>query len=214
MEYMQSGQHSLDVYSLRFPGCAQIYHVTIFRKDKGWSRGEEGLIDSEAPMKELIRDVLDNCPGGIRFVIADAPKRFELRGQTNFNSYHGCENCFAVAQNQPTRPDDPNSTAFKRVWPYRTSVGHPKRRNELIRNDERLELPGMVRRSPLLADPHFDMVLGMPVEQMHTGPGLCKRMFEMCFTTTKTRKVPRTIRKVNPDKIQGANWNVVVSISF
>ena len=95
------------------------------------------------------------------------------------------------------------------LWPYSTRNAEPRSRNsilkiiEKIENNEKLTIDqakGIVRRSPFLDIPRFNIVYDIPCEYMHTGClGVVKKLVEMTFDVGENR--PRnTKRKLSSSK--------------
>ena len=84
----RSNSISLDVYSIRFIGCKQIYPIKIIRPiDKTYSPPEDHL-------ENVLLD-LESCGLRVKQFIADNPKRAQARRCLNHASLFACEYCFA-----------------------------------------------------------------------------------------------------------------------
>ena len=78
---------SLDVYSLKFNGCKDIYPIRIVRPINKYP------IDNQRQLHLVLNDVLQNGLKIHRF-IADNPKRSFLRFSMQHSAKCGCEYCF------------------------------------------------------------------------------------------------------------------------
>ena len=78
---------SLDVYSLQFKGCKDIYPVRIIRPIN------KQYLDNQDQLRSVLNDVVRNGLQ-IEAMVADNPKRAFLRFSLQFSSKNGCEYCF------------------------------------------------------------------------------------------------------------------------
>ena len=204
-----SGGQTLEVLSLQFLPCRQVYHVSVWRKDKPLSVVENGMVDELAPLTDFVEDIIGSLPRQVQMVCCDAPKRASCRGQKSSSGYFSCDYCLAPGEQflLPSGKTQPR-------WPFSQCFGKPLRTNAEARDTENPP-PGIEKRSPLLQLDYdkFDMIHGMPADQMHTVAGVVKRLFEMCFTLKNPtgRSPPAKIRRIPEERLRGLTWNVMVS---
>ena len=114
-----------------------------------------------------------NADVRIRLLIADAPKRAEIRCIVASTAYYGCDLCEQKATNiqNPT-----NERGNKRAWPnFEADVVNRTHDNLLQRAEAALagldprDNAGVKGRSPLYDLRGFDVVEAMPQEIMHAG---------------------------------------------
>ena len=127
-------------------------------------------------------------------VIADAPKRAEMRCFKQFNAYYGCDVCTEKA----TRL----GKGCVMVYPVRDVIrmadlrthgdtAHIARNIEDFSLDERRGVKGP---SPLLRLPGFDIIYSMLPEYMHQiALGVAEKLVQLCFALGSTR--PKTDKK-------------------
>ena len=185
-----------------------MYHCRLFRKDKPLTPAEAATVDDLLPLAELVDDIVETLPDQMDLMINDAPKRAQVRGQKQHNGYHSCDYCLAKG----LAVKNPNSKRTTVCYPFDQTFGKPLRTNEAAR-DLRHKPPGIVAQSPLLKlDPEkFDIVQDIPVEMMHTVTGVVKRLFELCYSTTRTRTTDST-SKLPLSKLEGISRHVQVII--
>ena len=79
---------SLDVYSVKFEGCKNVYAVRIIKPYNKFK------MDSREQLSSVIKDLCDNnCK--ITAFIGDQPKRSDAKECLSFSSWYPCEYCFA-----------------------------------------------------------------------------------------------------------------------
>ena len=78
---------SIDVYSLQFKGCKDIYPIRIVRPIN------KQHLDHQEQLRAVLQDVTRNQLK-IEAMVADNPKRAFLRFSMQFSSKNGCEYCF------------------------------------------------------------------------------------------------------------------------
>ena len=205
----QSGGQTLEVLSVQFPPCRQVYHVSVWRKDKPLRNEEEAHVNELEPLEELIDDIVNELPQQVKFMCNDAPKRAKCRGQKGPTGYYSCDYCLA----RGTEFELPSGKKQVR-WPFKDCYGKPMRTNESARDLENPP-PGIIAPSPLhkLDADKFDMVHSMPADQMHTVAGVVKRLFEICFTLKNStgHVPPAKIKRIPEERLKGITWNVLVS---
>ena len=79
---------SLDVYSMKFKGCREIYPIKIVRPI------QKGYIDHQQQFASVISEVKENNLK-IESFIADNPKRAFIRNSMQHSSKYACEYCFS-----------------------------------------------------------------------------------------------------------------------
>ena len=111
------------------------------------------------------------CGLRIRQVIADAPKRAELRGMQGHNGRYGCDYCSAPAASVPARKKDRTKIA----WPKETQGGPLRTHEAFMAILENTNFEGMSNRrregikqkSALAYHPDIDIVHHIVAEYMH-----------------------------------------------
>lgn len=78
---------SLDVYSLKFNGCRDIYPIKIIRPI------HKGLVNDKEQFSLVLNAMLEKNLE-LREIVADNPKRSFMRDSMQHSAYHGCEYCF------------------------------------------------------------------------------------------------------------------------
>ena len=87
MAESKSTSVSLDVYSLQFKGCKDIFPIKIVRPLK------KQHLDHQLLLASVLDEVITNQLK-IGAMVADNPKRAFLRNSLQFCARHGCEYCF------------------------------------------------------------------------------------------------------------------------
>ena len=210
VEEYASGGHSLDVFSIMFPPCRHVYHVSIWRKDGLWTNEEDRMVDKNDALDLFVKDIIRTLPNQVKYLICDAPKRAQCRQQVGHNGTYACDYCIAEAA--PVHLH--NSKKDSRRWPYETSIDKPLRTNAAAR-DLRNPLPGMQGVSPLLQldASKFDFIQSVPVECMHTFTNLVKRMFNLTFSGGNVKALSNQPR-VNVQLIFGLTRHIVFPREF
>ena len=205
-----SGGQSLEVLCVQFPPCRHVYHISVWKKDKPLTDAENAKVDELEPLRELLAEVIKECPRQVSMMCLDAPKRSKVRGQRAATGYFACDYCLAPGEQYvlPSGKKQPR-------WPFSQCYDKPLRTNEASR-DVANPPPGIDHESPLLVleSEGFDIVHSVPADSMHTVAGVVKRLFEMCFSlkNATTRHVaPPGIRRMSEEHLKGLTWNVLVS---
>ena len=111
----------------------------------------------------------------IRLLIADAPKRAEIRCIVASTAYFGCDLCEQKATNIVN--PNPKKTGAKRAWPDFEDADVVNRTHDNLLDRAQSALAGLGAsdnagvkgRSPLFDLRGFDVVEAMPQEMMHAG---------------------------------------------
>ena len=175
---------SLDILSVRFKSCNNIYSVAILQPAK------KGLkMKDEIVLKHFLEEI-PSTPLTVKLVIADAPKRASLQGLKSHAANFGCPYCYA-----------------KKVdgkFPASTFRSGERTNRDLRRTADALaagiELVdnGVKTRSPLAELPGLDLINDVPAEAMHLiHLGVVRKMVTMMYKS-RTGKHFST-------RIQGAN---------
>lgn len=80
---------SLDVYSIKFDGCRDVFPIKIVRPI------QKGLINHQEQFACVLNDLIENSIK-LSAVVADNPKRSFIRNSMQFSSTFGCEYCFSA----------------------------------------------------------------------------------------------------------------------
>lgn len=86
----RSNSVSLDVYSIKFKDCRNIYPLKIIRPLNKFN------IDYKPQLQDIL-DSLHRCKCALKTVIGDNPKRAILREALNHSSNYACEYCTSKA---------------------------------------------------------------------------------------------------------------------
>lgn len=182
-----SGGVSLDITTVRFVGCRNVYPTATAKPRKGFANqlpGEEILV-------RVLKDIIDN-EVKLRWVIADAPMKAKLRHQMGHRAAYGCPCCIGEAVSVEIVSSKGVWTKV-RVWclptlrqPLRTLAALATIYQNYIGRDPRKfqeTNKGMLPDpSPLLSHPGFDMLYDMPFEVMHQiYLGVVKQLFGETF---------------------------------
>ncbi len=159
----KSGGRSIDVLSIRYEGCRNIYSIALMQP----ARKGMGLPD-DITLPHFLREY-DESRVRLRHVIADAPKRAALSGLKQHSSNFACQYCIAEKED--------------RVYPW-TSLMAEERTNEGTRRmaeagDESL---GVKRPSPLRQVESLDIIRHVPAEKLHLiDLGIVRKIIQLSF---------------------------------
>ncbi len=180
---------SIDVLSIRFHGCDNIYSVGIMHPAKKGLKGKDEIL-----LRPLLAD-LQKSGVRVKRVIADAPKRAVLQGLKSHAATFGCHYCKA----SKVSGKFPSSTFGARL---RTD-------GELRRVAEALEAGGEMEEdacgvkgySPLKDVPGLDLVRDVPTEAMHLiALGVVRRMLKCTYNVGQKMAVahkPADVEQLN-----------------
>lgn len=124
-------------------------------------------------------------------IIADAPKRAELRQWKGHSAYYACDLCLGKAASVPMK--ESNDKTRKRAWPPSTSDSPLRNHNDSLvaannANWSPDELKGVIGKSLLFDLPGFDIVNDIPVDYMHcVCLGVVKMMVLLSFDVPQRR---------------------------
>ena len=123
----KSTNTSLDVYSVKFEGCRDVYPLKIIRPLNKYP------IDSKKQLAEVLQAILrENII--LKSIVADNPKRSFLRDSLQHSGKFGCEYCFqSGVPFSTTSPDE--SSAFLQCLRDQQN-GIKEQLNELIQNND------------------------------------------------------------------------------
>lgn len=106
---------SLDVYSLKFNGCKEIYPIKIIRP----------LGKVTMNHKELFRDVLNDVMANelvIKTIVADNPKRAFLKEVLQHSAKFGCEYCFSCGMPFCATVAEENASIVKKILEQKKEI--------------------------------------------------------------------------------------------
>ena len=183
----RSSSISMDIYSIKFHGCRNIYPLRLIRPNEKYKYDEqEELANAIADLNNSDL-VLDHC-------VLDNPKRCVVQNKKSCCARFPCEYCEAPAINYI----DENMIKNQLTWPPTTMNGRPRtitaiRRivNSIEEGDEDLTkeyLKGIKGRSVLLYQPNFDIIQDVPTEYMHlVCLGVVKNMIIFTYNVGKKK---------------------------
>jgi len=173
---------SLEIYSIKFGKCRNIYPVVIYRPHRG--RTVKGYKYLELLMP-IINQVLAN---GMKLdlIVCDAPVRAKIRRFLNHNGYFGCEYCYAKGEfSGGVRWPFHGSKGMKLRTSKQTAAIAKRAQREKFKKvkitDKRDLFQGVKSHSPLLDVPGFDLIRDIPVEYMHN---FCLGVYKQAFKAT------------------------------
>ncbi len=178
---------SIDVLSVRFSDCSNVYALGIL---KPWKKRLGGK--DEAIMAPFLADL----PGSglkVRRIIADAPKRAPLQGLKSHASNTGCPYCKAEKVNGRY----PSSTMGKE----RRTDGELRAESEAVAAGERSNagVKGVGLATPI---PGLDLVRDIPAECMHCiHLGVVRKMVKLMYK----QKTSQGGQKLYPVKFAAAD---------
>ena len=193
----KSANTSIDIYSINFKSCRNIYPIKLVRPNNRFKYDEQQEIADLLSDINSTKMVLDTAVG-------DNPKRSNLRNAKSCSGTHGCEYCESPAI---YFKDDTMSRGHL-TWPPSTMNGRPRtitaiRRitNSIEEDEEELTknyLKGIKGRSVLLDQNNFDLIHDLPTEYMHlVCIGTVKKMLE--FTYKMGNNKPRITKRKKCD---------------
>lgn len=186
---------SLDVYSICFTKCRNIYPVRIIRPINKYK------IDEQQQIAAVLQDITDN---GLYIYSAalDKIKRSVACCIMSHSAYYPCEYCESKAHVLTITNQDNDNIQKKEkkqlVWPYETRNGKLRTVNSIRQIADQIDqnggplerdaAKGITGRSHFLDLPRFNMISGIPAEYMHsTCIGLVKRVVELTFRVGENR---------------------------
>lgn len=206
----KASARSVCVYAIKFKDCALTYPVCIVRPVKGKTG-----IDYDAILRGLIAD-LHGSGMRIVHVIADAPKRGELRCVLQHQSDVACDYC----KGSVTKIRNTEGRVVGKAWltngdPLRTKewMLHVLDNWEDYTEEERF---GIKSKSPLFTIPNFDPIHDMPPEYMHSMClGVVRVLTELTMNVTKkTMSKNASFTRISVEQFDAALENVRVPQEF
>lgn len=169
----KSGGRSVDILSVQFRGCKQVYVVAILQP---FVKALPKKVDIVSKM--FLRDFPLTCLE-LRYIIADAPMRCKIRGTMQYNAKHGCDYCY-VAKDKKYYP------AATMHGTLRTAVCHAEILRRIRDNQESLDDDDVkgVREESVFAPviPSLDIINDIPVEKMHLFDlGVSRKMMSLTY---------------------------------
>lgn len=182
-----SSNVSMDVYSIKFKNCRNIYPIKIIKPFNRFKYNEQEEI------AKVVADLNENNVD-IDTAVFDNLKRSVAKNVKSHAATHPCEYCECGAVSYM----DENMNRHKLTWPPSTMNGRPRTLTAIRRIVNSIEtdneppsknyLKGIKGRSVFLDQPNFDMILDMPTEYMHSVClGLVKKMVELTYSLGKKR---------------------------
>ncbi len=176
---------SIDVLSIRFHGCDNIYTVGIMQPAKKGIKGKDEI---------LLRPFLEELAEAgihVRRVIADAPKRAVLQGMKTHASTYGCHYCMASKVNGKF----PSSTYGAEA---RTDA-ELRRVADALEAGEDVDSRGVKGPSLLRSIRGLDLINDVPTEAMHLiCLGVVRRMMRCSFNVGPKMSVAHKPADVAP----------------
>ena len=197
----KSSSVSVDVFTVSFKGCRQVYPIRIIRPINKYK------IDTQEQIKIIIQDIHEShCK--INTAVGDNPKRSDFRCALCHSATVAYEYCEARAEYVTEKIKDISKKGHL-AWPFSSTHGGPKRTRdkvieiiEKIENNENIsreEAKGFYGRSHFLDVEDFDFIQDLPAEYMHCGClGVVKRMVELTYAVgeNRTRNTKRKLSLV------------------
>lgn len=92
----KSSRRSLEVVSLQFSGCREVYPCFILRPEVDQKKHSKDAFDAYLSvfLDELVQEGLE-----LDKAVADAPERANLRKQKLYGGYSSCDLCLANPEN-------------------------------------------------------------------------------------------------------------------
>ncbi len=203
-----SGGVSIDVLSVHFVGCRNVYIVAILRpKRKGMALSDSIIL--ERFLQDISRS--DLAP---RYCIADAPKRAKLQGFISHSGKQSCQYCFASKLHgkfpASTRNAEPRTMdAVRKIVNYVETEADGD-----FANVSESRLRGIKDKSPLWSLPNFDITRHVPAECMHLlDLGILRKMLGLTYKVPG-KKVIEKVRRVPVTQVNMLLRNVKVVADF
>ncbi len=176
---------SIDVLSIRFHGCDNIYTVGIMQPAKKGIKGKDEVL-----LRPFLKE-LQETGLVVKRVIADAPKRAVLQGMKTHASTFGCHYCTASKVNGKF----PSSTFGGET---RTDA-EIRRVAEALDAGEDVEARGVKGLSPLRGIRGLDLANDVPTEAMHLiCLGIVRRMMRCSYNIGPKMSVAHKPADVEP----------------
>ncbi len=176
---------SLEVLSIRFYGCDNIYSIGILQP------GRKGVKDKD---EILLRPFVEDLPVTdleLKLVVADAPKRASIQGLRTHAATYGCPYCYS----RKIEGKFPSST-FRGEERTNAEV---RRIAEAIQVGEAGETRGVRGRSLLASVASLDIINDVPADGMHlVCLGVVRRMMNVTFKSGKRAILPYEPAEVAP----------------
>ena len=194
-----SSNTSLDIYSISFKQCRNIYPLKIIRPINRFK------YDEQSELRDLISDL--NINGVvIDSGIFDNLKRSVVRAAKSSAATHPCEYCEISA----VRYKNDSMTRHKLTFPPQTMNGRPRTItgiNRIVTSIEEEDeevlcseyVKGIKGRSVFLGQPNFDFIIDLPAEYMHlVCIGVVKRMVEFSYKVGKKKNRVTKRKRCDP----------------
>ena len=189
---------TLEVFTIRFKGCRNIYPLKIVRPNYRYK------YDEQEEIRKVIND-LNETDMVLDTAVCDNLKRCIIKNVKAHSAKFPCEYCECCA----VRYIDNTMSKSQLTWPPKTMNGRPRtitaiRRivNSIEEDEEELSadyLKGIKGRSVLLDQPNFDYVLDVPTEYLHlVCLGVVKRILELTYKIGKKRHRVTKRKRTDP----------------
>lgn len=177
----KSSNASMDIYSISFKDCRNIYPVKIIKPF------DKFKYDAQEELRSFVLDLNEN-EVKIDTAVLDNQKRSIVKNVKSHAATHPCEYCECAAVSYI----DDTMTKRKLTWPPSTMNGRPRTITAIRRIVQSIEdeddnvckdyVKGIKGRSVFLDQPNFHYILDMPTEYMHsTCLGLVRKMVELTY---------------------------------
>ena len=186
---------SLDIYSLCFNDCRNIYPFRIIKPMNRFK------IDEQEQLASVLEDI-NNNDLTIYCGVFDKLKRSVVKCTLSQSSYYACEYCEAPAHLFVETIDNgeglQNNTKKQLVWPYETRNGKLRTVNSvrqivnlIMENEGPLDrhvAKGITGKSHFLDQPRFNYITSIPCEYLHlVCLGVVKRVIILTFKVGERR---------------------------
>ncbi len=188
----KSGGVSIDVLSIKYENCRNVFTVAIMQPAR------KGLGLTEEIVLEPVLSRLAETHLSVRRIIADAPKRANLRGLKQHSSKFGCPYCKAKKEGKSfpssTMTAEPRTDAELREVAERISLSPPSLQ-------EQDQFAGVKKLSPLRCLP-IDLVNDIPAEVMHlVNLGIVRRILTLCYRGTGGKAKDVDFKRASTDEL-------------
>lgn len=210
----KSGGVSLDIVTMRFIDCSNVYPLAIMKPGKTAVRVKESIV-LDRPVQEIAQAGVE-----VRAWVADAPKRASIKGSLSHAGTYPCDVCFAPW----------HYVRWPARWMPSSSMGAPKRTRaaveQILRKIERQPqrqykdwpqsvVKGVRSRSMLDRIPGFDSTVGVPIDVMHAlDLGVTKKMAGMSVQVKGVPNATAIARRLDPFDLDEALSGIRVPSEF
>ncbi len=185
---------SIDIVSIRFINCSNIYSVAILQPARKRLGNKDAIV-----LKPFLDDLAESGLT-VRYVIGDAPKRASMQGLKSHAAKAGCPYCYA----KKTTGYYPASTVNAR----RRTDEELRERAQAIADGHPAEEDDGIREPSLLRNiPDFDLIHHVPSESMHLMfLGVVRKMLKLMYKQVGvTNKFARYRAEFRPVSLEPLN---------